>query len=161
LNDEFIRSSWHVLPGPYKSGIAFEFKMKILSYIALFAAITVHAQLSITVLPTKVVGQKAIVTLAMTNNLARSVESAHAVCFLLDDQGKMVGQSTKWVIGGIKDRPALQPKSGTTFNFVISSPQPWATTNFTPKISFSRVLLDGGKQADVSQDVVVTSVDRR
>ncbi len=93
----------------------------------------------------------------MKNNLADKVESARAVVFLLDDQGKMVGQSTKWVIGGTKDRPPLASKDETTFNFVITSAQSWTTTNLTAKISFSRVVLDGGKLADVRQAVSVTT----
>lgn len=115
------------------------------------------AQLAVTISPVKATGQKAIVLLAITNGLAESVESARAVCFLLDDQGKMVGQSTKWIIGGTKDRAALQPKSGTTFNFVITCSQPLMTTNLTAKVSFSRVVLDGGKLANVRQDVSMTA----
>ncbi len=84
-------------------------------------ALTVQAQLAITVSPPKIVGQKAIVPLAITNNLAEKVESARGLCFLLDDQGKMVGQLAKWIFGGSKDRPALEPKNGTPFNFVITS----------------------------------------
>ena len=120
-------------------------------------ALTAQAQLAATVSPVKITGQKAIVLLAMTNRLAGSVESARAICFLLDEQGKMVGQSAKWVVGGTKDRLPLAPKSGTTFNFVITSPQPFTTTNLTAKVSFSRVVLDGGKLADVQKDVSVTA----
>jgi hypothetical protein len=115
------------------------------------------AQLAVTVTPPKVVGQKAVVQLKMKNDLSEAVKSARAICFLLDEQGKMVGQSTKWVIGGTKDRLALQPKNGTTFNFVIPSPQQWTTTNLTAKVLFSPVVLDGGKLADLRHDVVVTS----
>ena len=122
-----------------------------------FCAAIANAQLAITVAPVKIAGQKAIVSLAMTNNLAEPVESARAICFLLDEQGKMVGQSAKWVIGGGKDRPALPPKSGTTYNFVITSPQPLTTTNLTTKVSFSRVVLDGGKLADVTKTVTITN----
>jgi hypothetical protein len=114
-----------------------------------------QAQLAVTVSPVKITGQKAVVFLAMTNNLGDSIESARAICFLLDDQGKMAGQSTKWVIGGTKDRPPLQPKSGTTFNFVITSPQPFATTNLTTQISFSRLVLDGKKFANPKTDVKI------
>lgn len=114
------------------------------------------AQLAVMVSPVKVTGQKAVVQLKMKNGLAAKVESARAVCFLLDEQGKMVGQSTKWVIGGVKDRPPLEPKSETTFNFVVTSPQPFTTTNLTAKVSFSRVVLNGGKLADMRQDVMVS-----
>jgi len=41
---------------------------------------------AVTVSPLKVIGQKAIVSLALTNHLAEKVESARAVCFLLDEQ---------------------------------------------------------------------------
>jgi hypothetical protein len=88
--------------------------------------------------------------------MTQKIESARAVCFLLDDQGKMVGQSTKWVIG--QDKIGLNPGATNNFNFVITSPQPFATTNLTARVSFSRVVLDGGKLADPRQDVVVKSV---
>lgn len=121
----------------------------------LFCPLLATAQLAVTVTPPKVVGQKAVVQLKMKNDLAEAVKSARAVCFLLDDQGKMIGQSTKWVVG--QNHTGLEPKAEATFNFVITSPQPWTTTNLTAKISFSRVVLDGGKLADVKQDVSVTA----
>ena len=91
----------------------------------------------------------------MTNNLSKSIESARAVCFLLDEQGKMVGQSTKWVVGGAKSQPAMQPKSGTTFNFIITSPEPFATTNLTAQVSFIRLVLEGQKLANPKSDVQI------
>ena len=119
----------------------------------LFCAVNSQAQLAVTVSPPKIVGQKIVVKLAMKNNLADKVESARAVVFLLDDQGKMVGQSTKWVIGGTKDRPPLAPKGETTFNFVITSPQPFTTTNLTAKVSFDRMVLSSNTAADVNKNV--------
>jgi len=122
----------------------------------LFCPLLAHAQLAVTVMPPQLIGQKAIIQLAISNNLAEPVQSARAICFLLDEQGKLIGQSTKWVIGGTKDRPALQPKAGTTFNFVITSPKPFATTNISAKVSFSSMTLEGDRRADVRKDVVVT-----
>jgi hypothetical protein len=131
--------------------------MKIkLCMASLLMAIAVHAQLAVTISSPKIVGQKAVVKLAMKNNLAGKVESARAVCFLLDDHGTMIGQSTQWVIGGTKDRPALEPKAETTFNFVITNPQPFSTTNLTAKVNFSRLVMEGGKPADVRQSVSIT-----
>ena len=113
------------------------------------------AQLAVTVSPPKLVGQKAVVKLTMKNNLTNKVESARAVAFLLDEQGQMVGQSTKWVIG--QHKTGLEPKGETTFNFVLTSPQPWTTTNLTAKVSFSRVVFANGKTADVQRDVTVSA----
>jgi hypothetical protein len=110
--------------------------------------------LMVEVMQPKIGGQKAIVELKLKNNLSDAVKSARAVCFLLDEQGKMVGHATKWVIG--QDKVGLEPKSETTFNFVITSPQPFTTTNLTAKVSFSRLELDGGKLADIQRDVSVT-----
>ena len=130
---------------------------RILICISVFCTLTVQAQLAVTVTPPKITAQKAIVSLAMTNNLTEPVASARAICFLLDEQGKMIGQSSKWVIGGTKDRPALSPKTGTTFNFVITSPKPFTTTNLTAKVSFSRVVLNGDKLVDVTKTVTITN----
>ena len=116
---------------------------RILFCLVLLCPVLATAQLAVTVSPVKIAGQKAVVTLTLTNQLAEKVEAARAVCFLLDDQGRMVGQSTRWVIGGTKEQPALEPKKATTFNFVVTSPQPFTATNLTAKISFSRVVLAG------------------
>ena len=127
-------------------------------FFALLCAASATAQLAVTVTPPKVVGQKAVVQLKMKNNLGDAVKSARAVCFLLDEQGKMVGQSTKWVIG--QNHTGLEPRAEATFNFVVTSPQPFTTTNLTAKVSFSRVVLDGDKLADMRQDVAVMSESR-
>jgi hypothetical protein len=125
--------------------------------LLLTLAMAAQAQLTVTVLPVKTTGSKAVVPLVLKNNFTSKVESARAVCFLLDDQGKMAGQSTKWVVS----KAGLEPKGETTFNFVITSPQPFTTTNLTAKISFSRVVLAGGKLADVRQAVSLTPAEHR
>jgi len=129
--------------------------MKIFLYFMLVCAAPAQAQLAVIVSPPKIAEQKAVVELKMKNNFALNVESARAICFLLDDQGKMVGESTKWVIGGTKKRPALESKKETSFNFVITGSQPFVTTNLTAKVSFSRVILEGEKLADPKTDVLI------
>jgi hypothetical protein len=121
----------------------------------LLCPIVVAAQLAVTVSPPKITDQKAVVELKMKNGLAGKVESARAICFLLDEHGNMVGESSKWVIGGTKNRPALEPEKETSFNFVITSSQPFVTTNLTAKVSFSRVVLEGEKLADPKMDVQI------
>ena len=134
--------------------------MKTTKYILvlLFGAMTVaaQAQLSVTVSPPMVVGQKAVVRLAMRNGFSEKVESARAVVFLLDEQGKTVGQpTTRWVIGGSQDKPGLAAGATNAFHFVIASDKPFASTNLTAKVSFSRVVLEGGKVADVTKSVQI------
>ena len=114
-----------------------------------------RADLIVTQSPPKTVGNKSVVLLRLKNTFAEPIQSARAVCFLLDDQGKMVSQTTKWVIG--QNNTSLESKGETTFNFVMTSPQPFTTTNLTAKVSFSRVVLEGGKLADVAKDVKIES----
>ena len=149
--------SGYVVPLNAAIRFARQFQMNPIKLALLFllCALTTHAQLAVTVSPVRITGQKAVVTLAMTNNLATPVESARAVCFLLDDHGEMVGQSAKWVIGGTKNRAPLLPKAGTTFNFVVTSPRVLGATNLTAQISFSRVALTGQPSPDPKAVVTV------
>jgi hypothetical protein len=132
-------------------------RIKIFLYAFGFCAMTTQAQLIVNVLQPKVEGKKAVVSLQMKNEFSQKVESARASVFLLDEQGKMVAQSTKWVIGGTQDRPALASGATNSFFFVITSDKPFATTNLTTKVNFSRVVLEGGKLADATKDVVISN----
>ena len=120
-----------------------------------------QAQLSVTVSPAKITGQKAVVPLALKNNLTEKVESARAVVFLLDEQGKAVCQATRWVIGGSQDKPGLAAGATNAFHFVITADKPFTTTNLTAKVSFSRVVLEGGKLADVVKQVQIQDLPAR
>ncbi len=117
----------------------------------LFLALTANAQLSVALSAPKIIGQKAVIKLVMKNDLTETVEEARAACFLLDDQGKMVGQSTKWVIG--KDH--LDPKGEATFNFVITTPRVQVSSNLTAKVIFTSVILEGGKSVDPRKEVEI------
>jgi len=125
----------------------------------LFCPLLASAQLAVTVSPVKATGQKAIVPLAMRNGFAERIESARAVCFLLDDQGKMVGQASRWIIGGTGDKAGLAAGATNAFNFVVATARPFTSTNLTAKVSFSRVVLEGGKLADARQ-VTVTPAEK-
>lgn len=62
---------------------------------------------------------------------------------------------TRWVIGGSNLNGVV---AGTTRNnhFVVTSDKPFATTNLTAKVSFSRVLMNGGKFVDATKFVNVS-----
>jgi methionine-rich copper-binding protein CopC len=127
--------------------------LKGLSFIVLFVPAIAHAALIVKVDAATTVGTKTIIPITLKNTFKEKVESARATVFLMDDQGKMVGQATKWVIGGTKDRSALEPDKETTFNFVISTDKRFKTS----KVTFSRIVLEGGKLADVTKEINVTT----
>jgi hypothetical protein len=138
--------------------------MKTISHIAfcltLFSTILAQAQLAVTVSPPKITGNKAVVPLAMKNGLAEKIESARAVVFLLDERGKMIAQGTRWVIGGSEEKPGLTVGATNVFHFVITSDKPFVTTNLTAKVSFSRIVLAGGKLADANKDAQIQNASK-
>ena len=122
----------------------------LVSVLLLCAGIA-SAELVVKVDEPKRVGQKAVIKLTMKNTFTEKVESARAQVFLIDENGKVVGQAVRWVIGGTKDKPALAPNAETTFNFVVPTDKPF-TTN---KVSFTRLILEGGKLVDVNKTVEI------
>jgi len=111
----------------------------VLGLCAVFAV--ANAELSVKVEESKPAGTKAIVKLTMKNTYNTTVESARAAVFLIDDNGKVVGQKTEWVIGGTKDRPSLAPNGTNVFNFVIPTDRPYKKA----QVTFTRIILEGGQ----------------
>lgn len=133
----------------------------ILACLVLSTVNTAWASLTVKVDEPKLTGSKAVIKLTMTSTFTNKIESARAVAFLLDDNGKAVGQSAQWVIGGSKDRPALEANKETPYFFVVpldnSSPSS-GTNSIKAKVTFLRVILEGGKQVDAAKEVRVTQV---
>jgi hypothetical protein len=135
--------------------------MKFGAFIFIFSFLPLasYSQLTVETQPLKLTASKAVVPLTLKNSFEAKIESAKASVFLLDEQGKMVGQGSRWVIGGeTQAGPKAALKAGGTnvFHFVITSDKPFASTNLTPKIIFNRVVLEGGKPVDVLKDVKIT-----
>ena len=127
---------------------------------ALFCVNVLEAQLSVIVSPPKITGQKAVLPLTLKNEFSVKIESARAVAFLIDEQGKVIGQSTRWVIGGSQDTAGLPPGGTNTFNFVVQAHKPLTTTNLTAKLTFNRLILENGKLAELNKSVHIESPTR-
>ena len=121
----------------------------------LFACVAVSAEadLVVQVHNPQITGSKAVVKLELKNTYHENIESARASAFLVDQDGKLVGQATRWVIGGGKGMPALVPGGTNTFSFVVGISDSVNREGLTAKLMFSRVVLEGGKLADVRQGV--------
>lgn len=112
--------------------------------------------LSVKVDEPKVTGSKAVIKMTMSSTFAKKVESARAVAFVLDEKGKMLGQSAQWVVGGSKDKPALESNRSAPYFFVVPMDKsPMSTNGIKAKVSFIRVILEGGQQVDASKEVTV------
>jgi hypothetical protein len=132
-------------------------KLKILLLLALwnFAA---FAQLNVSVGKPHVTGSKCVVRLEMKNGFGEPIQSAKAGVFLLDGEGKMVGQGSRWVIGGAGDKSSLAPGATNVFHFIVATERPLTSTNLSARVNFSRVVSKSGKLEDASKDVIIRSV---
>ena len=93
--------------------------LRLLLYVALITlsyASVAHASLFLKLAEPKTYGQKTIVKMELQNTFTNSIESVRAAVFLLDDKGKIVGQETRWIVGGTKERLALAPDKKVTFH---------------------------------------------
>ncbi len=124
--------------------------------IFLIALNNTQASLQIGMAEPKRTGDKAVIKLEMKNTFTEKIESVRAVVILIDDQGKVVGQVTPWVIGCEKDRPALLPDATIAYNFVVSTEKPFTTT----KLNFTRVVLESGKVADATKSVAIVPTSK-
>ncbi len=118
----------------------------------LFGSEIAHAALTVKLDAPKQVGKKVVIKLTMKNTFAEKIESARAQVFLLDENGSVTGQAARWVIGGTKEKPPLAAGAETTFNFVILADKPFATN----KVTFTRIILEGGKVVDPNQNTSIT-----
>lgn len=119
----------------------------------LFATAAARANLIVKVDEPKTLASKSVIKLTMKNTFKQRIESARAEVFLTDEKGKMVGQAARWVIGGTKDKTPLAPDTETTFNFVVETDKPFKTA----KVTFSRLVLEGGKLGDPQKDIQIQS----
>ena|SRR5437867_2792798 len=112
--------------------------------ILLLSAATCTAKLIVKVDEPKRTGQKTVIKVTMKNTFNQKIESARAQTLLISDQNQAGSPEARWVIGGSKDRPPLEPGATTTHNFVITTDK-----QFTLKaVFFSKVVLEGGKELD-------------
>jgi hypothetical protein len=125
--------------------------------ILFLTGLLARAELVVSVSPINISGQKAVVRLNLQNNFTNSIESARAVCFIQDEQGKMIGESTRWVIGEKKTN--LKAGANSKFNFVVTGREPFVSTNLTARISFTRIAFDNGNLVN-PHDVLITETNK-
>ncbi len=126
-------------------------KVLFLTFVLILSTLIVQAKIVVKMDEARRTGSKSLIKLKMKNAFKEKIESARAQIFLLDDEGKMVGQAAQWVIGGTKDKPPLAPDASTTFNFAIPTDKPFSKT----KITFTRIILEGGKLVDAAKNVEI------
>jgi hypothetical protein len=128
--------------------------MKRTILLALFWLFATHsgvAELIISVEPTKTVGNKLIFPLKLENSLDQPVESAKAQLFLLDKDGKIIADQSRWIIGGTDKRKPLAAGAEDKFHFVITTDR----EHVDYRLIVSRLVLAEGKLGNPLKQVKV------
>lgn len=128
----------------------------ILLLQVLFLQFASWAELIVSVAPPIAVGDRTLVKLEMVNGFFETVKSARATCFLLNHEGKMVGQTSQWVIGGSNEKRSIKPGETNFFNIVIGIPNQ-SSTNLAAKVIFTHLNLENGVKRDPLADVVIST----
>ena len=121
-------------------------KWSLVAALWLFA-LNGPAALVVQVSPPKSTGSTATVKVELQNTYSEKIRGARAAIFLINDQGKVVGQLAKWIIGGGNDRQPLESNAKTSYNFVVVTDKPFVKT----KLIVTRILLDGDKLANLKE----------
>jgi hypothetical protein len=132
--------------------------MKTVTLIILLlfpCVISVRAALELTVGKPKTYTRLTVIKMDLHNSFADQIKSAEAVVFLMSDKGKVVGQKSRWIFGGPDRRPPLPPGSNTTFFFVVSNSQSFATA----KVLVTRIVFENGKLGNILRDVKTQNAD--
>lgn len=112
------------------------------------ATIPCAAELAIQVGDLKQGGQKCLIPVEFKNNYKEKVKGARAQAFVIDAQGKVIGRSVKWAIGGYEKRPGLEPGKTAKFHFVIEAKRVYSKEELEklqPRVSVTRIVFADGR----------------
>jgi hypothetical protein len=123
--------------------------LAMLLAISFAAFCSAKAELVIKTSEPKTYGKKTIIKMELHNTFSNKIQSVRAVVFLLDDKGKVVGQETRWIIGGTKDRLPLPADGKATYNFVVQYEKPFTRS----KVTITKLLFQNGGLGDLNRDV--------
>lgn len=104
--------------------------------------LTPKAQLAINVLKPEEKASKVLVKTTVRNTFAEPVQSARVTLFLFDQDNKVIGHETRWIIGGgEKIKKPLEPGKETVYYFVFTTDKPFSRS----ELRVNQVILKGGK----------------
>lgn len=117
--------------------------------LTLFTALSLHGNLEVSVTEQLSAGNKGLVKLKMKNQFSQGVKGARAWVFLMDDNGKVVGNKAQWLVGGTeenlkKDPQGLEVGEELEASMVIDTQKPFTKT----KVTLSKLILSDGNSVD-------------
>lgn len=131
----------------YKHTLAFLFSLFILSSAA-------SANLEVSVASLESASNKTLVELDTKNTFDQGIKDARAWVFLMDAEGKVVGNQSQWIIGGdSSQKESLEAEDSQTFKVAIST----TSKPTTAKVTFSKIILADGTKVNPHKSLVTKS----
>jgi hypothetical protein len=113
-----------------------------------------YARLEVRLLETKQSGNKSLVKLELNNTYDQAIKDARAWVFLMDEEGKVVGNKAAWIIGGDRAEPGnrnrvhspLKKDEKNEYTLAIDTLRckEEDESPFKAKITFTRIILADG-----------------
>ena len=112
------------------------------------------ANLEVSVASLESASNKTLVKLDTKNTFDQGIKDARAWVFLMDAEGKVVGNQAQWIIGGDSSQKApLEAEDSQTFKVAIST----TSKPTTAKVTFSKIILADGTKVNPHKSLVAKS----
>ena len=112
------------------------------------------ANLEVSVASLESASNKTLVKLDTKNTFDQGIKDARAWVFLMDADGKVVGNQAQWIIGGdSSEKEPLKAEDSQTFKVAIST----TSKPMTVKVTFSKIILADGTKVNPHKSLVAKS----
>ncbi len=118
--------------------------------LILYYSPTLRANLEVALTSTESTANKSLVKFKAKNTFSQGIQGARAWVFLMDNEGKVVGQKAQWVIGGKKEKDSLEIDNESEYSVVVDTKSKPTQT----KITFSKLILADGSSVNPQKHVV-------
>ena len=98
------------------------------------------ANLEISITDVESNGNSGIVHMKLKNSFEQGVRSARIWVFMLDDEGKVVGNQAQWLFNGEGEKSSLEVEEERDSTVMVESENPFSTA----KATFSRIIMEDG-----------------
>ena len=116
--------------------------------------ICAFANLEVSVASLEGSSNKALVELDTKNTFDQGIKDARAWVFLMDAEGKVVGNQSQWIIGGdSSQKEPLEAEDSQTFKVAIST----TSKPTTAKVTFSKIILADGSKVNPHKSLTTKS----
>ena len=138
---------------------------KLLSgLLFIVSTLCANAQVEIRLTETKQVGQKALVKMELNNGYSQALKGARVSVFMMDEEGKVVGQKAQWIVGGDDatktDSQNSALESGKKNEYAVAVNTLRGQTEdeepFKARITFSRLILNDGTLLNPQKAVIAS-----